>query len=94
MDNPSVLDVRVRFLRWIIGRLAGVSLAGVVMLAAYVYVTEFEAAMFVLIAVLVIGLTAFVYKTEVDRQEEEIRRDQATKPPTAIVNAEQSRNRV
>jgi hypothetical protein len=94
MDNSSVLDVRVRLLRWIIGCLAGVSLAAIIMLAAYVYVTEFEAAVFVLIAVLMIGLTAFVYKTEVDRQEEEIRRDQTTKPPTAILSAEQSRNRV
>jgi hypothetical protein len=76
MDNSSVLDVRVRFLRWIISGVASVSLAAVIMLAAYVYVTEFEAAMFVLIAVLMIGLTAFIYKTEVDRQEEEIRRDQ------------------
>ena len=106
MDNPSVLDVRVGPLRWIIGGVASVSLAAVIMLAAYVYVTEFEAAMFVLIAVLMIGLAAFVYKTEVDRLEEEISRDQVTQPPikspspdaealvTAILNAEQLRNRV
>jgi hypothetical protein len=110
MDNPSVLDVRAGLLRWIIGGLAGVSLAAVVMLATYVYLVEVEAAQFVLIAVLMTGLTAFVYKTEVDRQEAEIVGDETVaRPPTdkikspsldvealvtAILDAERSRDRI
>jgi hypothetical protein len=110
MDNPSVLDVHAGFLRWIIGGLAGVSLAAVVMLATYVYLVEVEAAQFVLIAVLMTGLTAFAYKTEVDRQEAEIVGDETVaRPPTdktkspsldveavvtAILDAERPRDRI
>jgi hypothetical protein len=110
MDNPSVLDVRVGFLRWIIGGLAGVSLAAIVMLAAYIYLIEVETGQFVLIAVLMIGLTTFVYKTEVDRQEAEIASDETAARPstdkakspsldvealvTAILDAERLRDNI
>jgi len=72
MDSPSVLDVRVGFLKWIIGGLAGASLAAIMILVTYVYIVEVEAAQFVLTVVLVMGLTAFIYKTEVERQQGEI----------------------
>jgi hypothetical protein len=83
MDNPSVLDVRVGLFRWMIGGVAGVSLAAVILLVIYVYIVEIEAVQFALIAVLMVGLTAFAYKTEVERQEAEIARDQTTTPPSA-----------
>jgi len=78
MDDPPLLDyVHERPFNWILGALAVVVLVTLVEVLRSVIVDK-EAVQIGLIAVLMIGVAAFAYKSEVRRQEDEIERMQRT----------------
>jgi hypothetical protein len=74
MDNPSPDYVHVRPFDWMIGSLGGIGL--VTLIAVVNSVIGSEEGQFVVIAVLMIALSVFAYKTEMKRHEQEIAREQ------------------
>jgi hypothetical protein len=75
MDNPPPVDyVRVWPFNWMIGSLGGVGFVALIAVANVIIGSE--AGQFAVIALLMIALSVFAYKTEVKRQEEEIAREQ------------------